>query len=61
MAASRTVLIKDGWIADIGTISAVVTLAGVIGALLLFWAVRQTPLRFLFERPDAFWLTTKPR
>jgi uncharacterized membrane protein YcfT len=61
MAASRTVLIKGGWIADIGTISVLVTLAGVIGPVLLFWAVRHTPLRFLFERPTRFRLTTKPR
>jgi hypothetical protein len=61
MAASRTVLIKGGWIADIGTISVLVTFAGVIGPVLLFWAVRHTPLRFLFARPTRFWLTTKPR
>src|SRR3954470_15071389 len=61
MAASRMVLIKGGWIADIGTISVLVTLAGVIGPVLLFWAVRHTPLRFLFARPTRFWLTTKPR
>ena len=40
MAASRTVLLKTGWITDIGTISAIVTLAGVVGALILYWAVR---------------------
>jgi uncharacterized membrane protein YcfT len=56
MASSRTLLLKTGWIPDIGAMSAVVTLAGVIGALLLFWAVRGTPLRFLFQRPERFWL-----
>ena len=30
-------------------------------ACCLFWAVRHTPLRFLFERPMRFWLTSKPR
>jgi uncharacterized membrane protein YcfT len=59
MAASRTVLVKTGWIADVGTMSALVTLAGVIGALCLFWAVRMTPLRVLFERPEQFWLAPK--
>ena len=59
-AATRTLLIKTGAIADVGTIAAVVTLAGVVGALALFWAVRHTPLRFLFERPKPFWLTAKP-
>jgi uncharacterized membrane protein YcfT len=51
MAASRTVLLKTGIVTDIGTISALVTAAGVIGALVLHWLVRNTPLRFLFERP----------
>jgi uncharacterized membrane protein YcfT len=62
MAASRTLLIKTSWITDIGTISAIVTACGVIGALLLFWAVRRTWFRFLFERPQRFWLAAeKPR
>jgi uncharacterized membrane protein YcfT len=61
MAASRSVLLKAGWVPDVGTMSALVTLAGVVGALALFWAVRRTPLRFLFERPQRFWLTEKPR
>ena len=61
MAASRTVLLKTGWIADIGTISVIVTLIGVIGALAWFWAVRWTFLRFLFERPERFWLAPKKR
>jgi uncharacterized membrane protein YcfT len=61
MAASRTLLLKAGLIADVGTISVLVTAAGVVGALALYWAVRWTPLRFLFERPAAFWLAEKPR
>jgi uncharacterized membrane protein YcfT len=61
MAATRTVLLKSGIVADIGTVSVLVTLAGVIGPLLLYWLVRGTPLRFLFERPATFWLTAKPR
>jgi len=59
MAISRSLLIKTGWISDIGAISLVVTLAGVIGALALFWAVRHTVLRFLFERPRRFWIAPK--
>ena len=54
MAASRAVLIKTGWITDVGTISAIVTAVGIVGSLALFWAVRTTALRFLFERPDRF-------
>ena len=54
-------LLKTGWIGDIGTISVLVTIAGVVGALVLFWAVRHTFLRFLFERPDRFRIAAKPR
>ena len=61
MAASRTVLLKIGWIADIGTVSAMVTLAGVLGALALFWAVRRTPLRVLFERHKLFRIAPRKR
>ncbi|MGH6771340.1 MAG: acyltransferase family protein [Xanthobacteraceae bacterium] len=59
MAASRTILLKTGVIADIGTISVLVTLSGLFGALILYWAVRRTPLRFLFERPERFWIAPK--
>jgi uncharacterized membrane protein YcfT len=61
MAASRAVLIKTGVVTDVGTIAALVTFAGVIVPLALFWAVRATPLRFLFERPQRFWLAPKRR
>ena len=61
MAATRVVLLKTGVVPDIGLMSAIVTTAGVIGPLLLFWLVRGTALRFLFERPARFWLTPKPR
>jgi uncharacterized membrane protein YcfT len=61
MAASRAVLIKTGWITDVGTMSAIVTLVGVVGALAWFWAVRWTFLRFLFERPERFWIAPRKR
>jgi hypothetical protein len=54
MAASRVILVKTGIITDGGTISVLVTAAGVIGPVVLYWAVRHTPARFLFERPDLF-------
>ncbi|HVZ50441.1 MAG TPA: acyltransferase family protein [Pseudolabrys sp.] len=57
MAATRTFLLKTGVIGDIGTMSVIVTAAGIIGALLLFWAVRGTRFSFLFERPAMFRLT----
>jgi hypothetical protein len=34
-----------------------VTAAGVLGALALFWGVRNMRARFLFVRPEAFKLT----
>ncbi len=52
MAAARTVLLKTGLVDDLAVISLIVTLAGVIGPVLLFWAVRKTPLSFLFIRPQ---------
>jgi uncharacterized membrane protein YcfT len=61
MAVSRVILLETGWIADIGTVSLIVTTAGVLGALCVYWAVRGTRLFFLFERPQRFWLTPKPR
>ncbi len=51
MAATRIFLIKTGIIADAGTISLIVTTAGVVGPLVLHWIAMRTPARFLFERP----------
>lgn len=59
MAMTRTALLKARWEADPGTIAAAVTLAGVVGSLALFWSVRRTRLRFLFERPARFWIAPK--
>jgi uncharacterized membrane protein YcfT len=61
MAATRVVLLKTGVISDIGLISVIVTVAGVIGPLMLFWLTRRTPLRFLFQRPERFWLAPRQR
>lgn len=58
MATTRVVLLKLGFISDLGAISLLVTAAGVIGPLLLFWAVRSTPFRFLFDRPQ--WARLQP-
>jgi uncharacterized membrane protein YcfT len=60
MAATRTLLLKTGVITDVGSMSVIVTAAGVLGALALYWPVRGTWGRFLFERPAMFWLTPKP-
>ncbi|MEI8150311.1 MAG: acyltransferase family protein [Hyphomicrobiales bacterium] len=51
MALTRMVLLKTGIITDLGTVSLLVTAAGVMGALVWYWSVRGTPLRILFERP----------
>jgi uncharacterized membrane protein YcfT len=59
MATTRTVLMKTGVIHDIGTMSAIVTIVGVVGAVLIWWACRSTRLAFLFERPDAFWIAPR--
>ena len=56
MAASRTLLLTFSPIHDIGVISLVVTVAGVIGALAIWWIARGTRANFLFDRPAAFWL-----
>ena len=61
MAASRTVLIKSGLIADVGMVALIVTVSGVAGAVALFRAVRNNALRFLFERPAWARLETAPR
>jgi uncharacterized membrane protein YcfT len=51
MAAARSVLLKTGVIPDLGTVALLVTASGIALAVALFWAVRNTPLKFLFERP----------
>lgn len=52
MAVTRAVLIKLGVIADAGTIALLVTMAGVMGPVVLFWLIQKTGFgTFLFERP----------
>ena len=52
MAATRVVLLKLGWISDLGSVALLVTTASLAGALIMYWTVRNTPLAFLFVRPD---------
>jgi uncharacterized membrane protein YcfT len=59
MAATRTLLLKFGPIHDIGTVSLLVTIAGILGALAIWWAARGTRANFLFERPAAFWIAPR--
>jgi uncharacterized membrane protein YcfT len=59
MAATRTLLLRAGLIHDIGAISLIVTIAGVIGALVLWRVALKVGADFLFERPAAFWIAPK--
>jgi uncharacterized membrane protein YcfT len=65
MAAARTglpiIAAKAGIALEPGTLALLVTLCGVVGALAWYWAVRWTPLRFLFERPALLRLKPTPR
>jgi uncharacterized membrane protein YcfT len=59
MATTRTVLLRAGLIHDIGVISLVVTVVGVVGALALWRIALKVGANFLFERPAAFWIAPK--
>jgi hypothetical protein len=61
MALTRTVLLKTALIGDIGTVSLLVTIAGVVGALAIWVAANRLGLKFLFERPAMFWIAPKQR
>lgn len=61
MATARTLLLKFSPF-DIGTISLLVTIGGVVGALALWRLALALGADFLFRRPDAFRLApAKPR
>ena len=59
MATTRTLLLKTGVITDIGTISLMVTIIGVLGALAIWRIALALGANFLFERPAAFWIAPK--
>ena len=59
MAATRTLLLQTGVIHDIGTISLIVTVVGVVGAIAVWRAAIAAGANFLFERPAAFWIVPK--
>jgi uncharacterized membrane protein YcfT len=59
MASTRTLLLKSGLVHDIGAVSLIVTIVGVVGALLIWRAALWTGANFLFERPAAFWIAPK--
>jgi uncharacterized membrane protein YcfT len=61
MAGSRALLLKLGVIPNLGAVALIVTACGIGVAVALFWAVRGTPLRFLFERPAWARLENRPK
>ena len=53
MAVSRIILLKFAPSLDIGTVSLLVTISGVLGAMMLFWATQLIGYgKFLFARPN---------
>ena len=59
MATTRTLLLRSGLPLDIGTVSLIVTVIGVAGALAIWRIALALHANFLFERPDAFWIAPK--
>ncbi|WP_213739553.1 acyltransferase family protein [Bradyrhizobium sp. dw_411] len=59
MAATRTLLLRAGPFHDVGTISLIVSIAGVAGALVIWRIALKAGAKFLFERPAAFWIAPK--
>jgi uncharacterized membrane protein YcfT len=59
MAATRTLLLDTGVISDIGTVSLIVTIVGVLGSLATWQLALRLHADFLFERPDAFRIAPK--
>ena len=59
MASTRTLLLKTGIIHDVGSISLIVTVVGVVGSLLIWRAALAVRADFLFERPEAFWIAPR--
>lgn len=55
MAVTRAVLLKTGLVPDVGLMALIVTIAGVVGPLALYWLIKRMGRgEFLFERPAAF-------
>jgi len=61
MAVTREILVRSGVIADAGTMSLIVTIVAVVVPLAIERLVRNTRLRFLFERPEALRLKSDLR
>ncbi|MBU6464058.1 MAG: acyltransferase family protein [Bradyrhizobium sp.] len=59
MATTRTLLLHTSLAHDVGWVSLIVTIVGVIGSLLIWCVALATGANFLFERPAAFWIAPK--
>lgn len=58
MAGTRIVLLKVGIVSDPGLLSLIVTTAGVVGPLVAFQLVKNTPLVYLYRRHPAVTLAS---
>lgn len=47
----RVLIVDPALITDVGHLALAATVISIIGALILYWGVRNTPLSFLFSRP----------
>ncbi len=52
--AARIVLLKTGLVSDTSMVIIISSLVGIIGPVILNVVTRNTPLAFIFKRPDAF-------
>lgn len=59
MAATRTLLLRAGILHDTGTISLIVTVVALFGALAIWRLASKAGANFLFARPNAFWIVPK--
>jgi len=60
MATTRTLLLRTGIVQNVGTLSLVVTVVALLGALLIWKVALKAGADFLFQRPPAFWIAPKP-
>jgi uncharacterized membrane protein YcfT len=56
MHATKIFLLKTRLVPDVGVMALIITFAAILGALLLWWSVRNTRLSFLFVRPKQFYI-----
>jgi len=61
MAVSRTLLLKFAGFLGTGMIALLVTIIGVVGALVVWRLVMLSGATFLFERPNAFWIAPRKK